>query len=642
MENINKVIKENCKKLNSSNKTFEDIYGIMFRFEDDVMAEKSTMIGIKEYTYGEVRAKVEKIAAAIHQEVQTTGKYIGLCADNGVEWIVVFWAILRSGNHPYLINLRQPESFTTHILETLGAEYVICVDKVKDYGKKALQYEALEQLSEDLKELQSVVFGNELAITTSATTLKEKICIYTGENFANQVLNSEQIVKQSKLIKKHYKGRLKQLAFLPLYHIFGLSAVYFWFCFFGRTLVFLPNYTPDAILSTIRKHEVTHVFAVPLLWHTIEKSVLREIAARDEETQKKFEKGLELSVKLQSISPVLGKKIAQKLLKEVRNNLFGESVQFCISGGSYIKNSSLHLLNALGYPLHNGYGMSEIGITSVELGRNIKDRLKASIGIPFQSVQYKIDEDGTLLVKGNSLCDRMIVNNEVIPMNEWFSTDDVMMKENDGRYYISGRTSDVVLGDDGENLNPDFAEQGFALSCAKNFCVTGNEEKNKLILIIQIAPDLVKLQKEKLLREIAECNSQLPTAYQVKEVFYTYDSIQSENAIKVSRAYIANGIVEGKIKLFKDINEKKKGSASEKTEIKAVIRGIFARTLMVNPESIEDEDHFLNDLGGTSLDYFAVLGEINEKFGMKISFEDNEFTYSIKDFERIVKGYLEK
>ena len=63
---------------------------------------------------------------------------------------------------------------------------------------------------------------------------------------------------------------------------------------------------------------------------------------------------------------------------------------------------------------------------------------------------------------------------------------------------------------------------------------------------------------------------------------------------------------------------------------------------MVNPESIEDEDHFLNDLGGTSLDYFAVLGEINEKFGMKISFEDNEFTYSIKDFERIVKEYLEK
>ena len=286
--------------------------------------------------------------------------------------------------------------------------------------------------------------------------------------------------------------------------------------------------------------------------------------------------------------------------------------------------------------------MSEIGITSVELGRNIKDRLKASIGIPLKSVQYKIDDEGALYVKGESLCDRMIVDGKVVPMDEWFDTGDVMYKEDDDRYYISGRMSDVVLGDDGENLNPDFAEQEFVLSCAKNHCVTGNEDKNKLILIVQIAPDLVSLQKEKLLREIAECDALLPVAYQVKEVFFTYDAIQSETAIKVSRAYIANGIKQGKIKLFKDINEKKKTDSSDETEIKAVIREIFARVLMIEKDSIEDEDHFMNDLGGTSLDYFAVVGEVNGRFGMKMSFEDDDFTYCVSDFERIVKEYLEK
>jgi long-subunit acyl-CoA synthetase (AMP-forming) len=74
-------------------------------------------------------------------------------------------------------------------------------------------------------------------------------------------------------------------------------------------------------------------------------------------------------------------------------------VQFCISGGSYIKASSLRLMNALGYPLHNGYGMSEIGITSVELGRKMQDRLKASIGYPFKSVEYKVDADGNIIYK---------------------------------------------------------------------------------------------------------------------------------------------------------------------------------------------------------------------------------------------------
>lgn len=642
MENINKIIKNNCNKLRESEKTLEDIYHIMFSFKENVMAEQSTLTGIKEYTYAQVQEQAEKIAAAIYQELKVTKKYIGLCADNGVEWIVLFWAILKSGNHPYLINLRQPESFTTHILEILDAECVICVDKSCNYGRRCLQYEDLEQKAETLDSLAGVVFGNELAITTSATTLKEKICIYTGENFANQVLNTEEIVRKSSLIKKHYKGRIKQLAFLPLYHIFGLTAMYFWFCFFGRTLVFMSDYTPDVILSTIRRHEVTHIFAVPLLWHTIEKSVLREIASRDEKTQKKFEKGLELSLKLQAMFPGIGKKIAQKLLAEVRNSLFGESVLFCISGGSYIKNSSLRLMNALGYPLHNGYGMSEIGITSVELGKRIKDRLKASIGMPFSSVEYKVGAEGTLLVKGDSLCDRMVVDGEIIPMDEWFSTGDVMTVDEDGRYYISGRLSDVVLGEDGENLNPDFAEQAFSLSCAKNYCVMGNEEKNKLILIVQIADDLVELQKEKLLREIDECNCSLAPSYQVKEVFFTYDAIQSETAIKVSRAFVSNRIASGNIALFKDIHDKKKKGVSEDTEIKAIIRGIFANILMIDEASIEDDEHFMLDLGGTSLDYFAAVGKINERFGMKLLFEDEGFGYCVADFERMVKEHLEK
>ncbi|MBO5657762.1 MAG: AMP-binding protein [Agathobacter sp.] len=639
MENINRIVKETCKALRNSNKTFEDMYAIMFRFQDNIMAEKSTMMGIKEYTYKEIQCEVEKIAAAIAKKTKVTNQFMGIYADNCVEWIVLFWAILRSGNHPYLINLRQPDSFTSHILGILKANFVLCVDKAKDFGCESIMYEELENLNADASELEGVPFGNEIAITTSATTLKEKICIYQGENFANQVLNTQGIVERGPWIKRHYKGRLKQLAFLPLYHIFGLTAVYFWFCFFGRTLVFVSDYTPDTLLSTIRRHEVTHVFAVPLLWHTIEKSVLREVASMDEKTQKKFEFGRSIVLKLQGFWPALGQLAAKVLFKEVRINLFGESVLFCISGGSYVRNSALDLVNAIGYPLHNGYGMSEIGITSVELSKNVKDRLKASIGMAFDSVEYSIDEQGQLLVKGDSLCQRMIVAGEEVTYDSWFPTGDIVERDEEGRYYIKGRLSDVVLGEDGENLNPDLAEQAFTLSYAKNFCVTGNEEKNKLILIVQIAPDLVQLQREKLLQEIEECNKKLDVNYQVREIYYTYDPIQNENAIKVSRAYVARQIAEGKVQLFQDIKEK--AVEAEETEIKAVIRKVFAKVLMVEPETIGDNDHFMFDLGGSSLDYFAVIGELSEKFSIKFMFEEEDFGYSVSAFEEIVRKHLE-
>ena len=84
------------------------------------------------------------------------------------------------------------------------------------------------------------------------------------------------------------------------------------------------------------------------------------------------------------------KSFSKKLLKEVTSQLFGPSVLFCINGGSYLRDSAMELINGLGYCMHNGYGMTELGITSVE--RTSKRALlnTASIGAPFTRRQRVI------------------------------------------------------------------------------------------------------------------------------------------------------------------------------------------------------------------------------------------------------------
>ncbi len=44
---------------------------------------------------------------------------------------------------------------------------------------------------------------------------------------------------------------------------------------------------------------------------------------------------------------------------------------------------TMRIINDIGYPLYNGFGMTEAGITSVELSHNIDDRLEASVGKAF-------------------------------------------------------------------------------------------------------------------------------------------------------------------------------------------------------------------------------------------------------------------
>ena len=94
----------------------------------------------------------------------------------------------------------------------------------------------------------------------------------------------------------------------------------------------------------------------------------------------------------------------------------------------------------IGYHLANGYGMSEIGITSVELSENNRILNSGTIGMPMVSVAYKINEDGELLVKGTSLCKYYIENGDTVYINEdWFRTKDLAVEKNDRFYTPCGR-----------------------------------------------------------------------------------------------------------------------------------------------------------------------------------------------------------
>lgn len=614
----------------------ETIYNIIFEQGDQVMTEDASLVGASSRkTYRQVREEIEIAARSIVVETDgTTGRFIGLYGENKPQWIVLFWAILKSGNIPYLINLRQPAEFACDALRSLEAVLTVCVDDAPELGTKTVSYPALMTDRDD--PLPDVPFGDGFALSTSGTTLSKKVCVYNGKNVAAQLLNVEKIVAENPAIVGTYKGQIKQLAFLPLYHIFGLEAVFLWYSFFGATFVFPPDMNPQNLLRTIRDRGVTHIFAVPLLWTAVEKNVRKEASA-DPKTLKKLETGLNISRTLQNFSPKLGQTVAKHLFRDVRAKLFGDTVVFCISGGSAIKPSTLDLINGMGYHLCNGYGMSEIGITSVDLSKKMSQRVLATIGRPFSSVAYRIDCDGRLLVKGESLCEKMTVDGLECPMGEWFNTGDLMTKNEKGQYLISGRASDLVFGDEGENLNPDFAEQVFSLTHAKNFTVTGDEANEKLMLIVQISEEMTDRQKELLMEEITAGNDRLPLTYRVKTIRFTYDPILAPKEIKVSRARLRRQIKDGTVRLLESLDKTEKiRETSIESPLKTELRQIFAEILNLPPEAITDTGHFMNDLGGSSLDYFTLIGQIGEIYGVTLEFEMEHFSYCLNDFVRII------
>ncbi|MBO5915151.1 MAG: acyl--CoA ligase, partial [Clostridia bacterium] len=491
------------------------------------------------YTYSQIDESIKRFALGIRGVLSEKGRFIGLHGDNSAEWIIAFWAILMSGNKPYLINLKQPKEYTESILKTLDARCVIKINSKIEYSVDTIHFSAFADAQcNDNKNIDFSEFADEFALSTSGTTLKEKICIYSGEQISDQIINLETIVETNPDIIGTYNGVIKTLAFLPFYHIFGLEAVLLWYSFLGATFVLINEMTPENILRIIRNHEVTHIFAVPLLWHAIEKALRKELASVDEKQRNRFEKISRLCLKLQNAMPKVGAKITSLLFREIRYMLLGESIRFCISGGSYVKESAVELLNSIGYPLCNGYGMTEIGICSVELGMTPAERILCSIGKPFDSLEYKVGDDGRLFVKGTSVCKKIIIDKQQHTAFDWFDTGDIVFVNEDGRYFIKGRYSDIVFSDNGENLNPDFAEKAFYIPEAVELSVLGNEDGSKLMLVIRVPRGIVAEQLERINEAVKKANASLPVSYRVHDVRFTNDPLIESNGIKVSRAYV--------------------------------------------------------------------------------------------------------
>lgn len=637
-KNLKQIINRNRDALKASKKDLRAIFEIMFSASENILCEGNDGFRIYKQTYGEVKFRIEKAAAGLYKQIGATHSFVALSVDNSPEWIVGFWAILMSGNKPYLVNLRYPDRLSNGILKTLGVKYTVCVEQCGLETESLL----LSSLDGDPSELPKEVFEDELAFSSSATSMNEVVCFYQGFGIAEQILNFESIVKAEPRIAKHYKGSLKQLAFLPFYHVFGLFAVYFWFTFFGRTLVFLRDYSAETILKTCRRHEVTHIFAVPVLWHTVEKQVLSAAREQGEKKYKKLQRGLKITTALQNVLPGVGAELSKRIMREVTDKLFGRSVMFSISGGSYLRDSALRLLNGIGYSMHNGYGMSEIGITSVELRRRPKHRNQNSIGRPFDSVEYKINDDGILLVKGSSLCTKKLINGQEQRFDGWFDTGDIM-KETDGNYFILGRKGDVVIGENGENINPDTVEKLFSLNGAKALSVLGldGDGGQELSLVVQINPFIRQDGIDKIRTEVYSVNDTLPTATAIRRFYFTTDDLCPPTAIKVSRAQLLKSIENGAVKLVPFAEMKPDGGTDgEDSPLFSEVRKIISDVLGLDPGEITAGSHIFHDLGATSIQYFSVLTKLSERFGISDYDKNEKYCYTPKEICEYIERHL--
>ncbi|MBQ1944912.1 MAG: AMP-binding protein, partial [Ruminococcus sp.] len=390
-----------------------------------------------------------------------------------------------------------------------------------------------------------------------------------GGEFRCQIHDSYQIIRECTQVKKHYEGYIKQLCFLPFYHVFGLIAMYIWFAFFSRAFVQLNDLAPQTILNTIKRHKVTHIFAVPLFWETVYDQAIKTIRNRGEKTFKKFQKGMAIARRL-SGSPALSRAFSKKAFREVRDNLFGESIIFLITGGSAIRPEVIEFFNAIGYHLADGYGMTEIGITSVELSDSPRVRNACFVGKPMTYAAYQINEKGELLVRGKVIAKYVIEDGKktVTDKSAWFNTHD-LAECVDGRYRILGRADDLIVAPNGENLNPNLTEPQLRIAGANGVCLIKDGKTPVLLVSVNryTAPD----QLQRLDGAFKEKIAALHLTGQIGRIVYTSAPLMADDEFKLNRRRLSDDCRAGRLPLLDKKQQKVELSATAPIKILSVI-----------------------------------------------------------------------
>ena len=648
-------------------RSFKGIFHIMCGYGPANAAEYIDRDGLPaSVTYAEYEQRALAVASHLASRLEERGA-VGIKLENSPDWPAIFWGVMMSGNWPVLLDARAPGSLTLHLLDESGAVAIVTEESEEYPGYARIAPAGL--LSGAVEPGFTPVWEDRVAVCTSGTTGTARVFVYDGKAMSAQMDNAQYFLDENPdIMYDTADGPCKNLAFLPLHHIFGFVAVYMWYSFFGKTVVYLADKNPKTIMETCRELEVTHIFCVPMFWNSVAQGIARK--AKLQGKDKLFERMSRISYSLQSGMKHTGRKVvAGSFFRGIQNELVGTGIRFLINGGGHILPETLRAINSVGYPLYNGFGMTEAGITSVEFTSDIALRVQGSVGKPFASVEYRIDapdgaDAGELLINGASLHTGRMVDGEFIPRdkNEWFATGDIARIQ-DGRLWLEGRLKEVIIDQSGENIYPDELEDYFInLPGVAQHCVFGMDTGRayeEIVMVLELEDGADHKSIGQLAEAIEEINGNLPLSKKLAKVYVSSDALPLANGIKVQRQKLKKLLEQDAWRYrsldltTRQLSGPEDGrapaaatsatggvDADKLAAIKEEVRKIFAEVLILEEKDIGDFDHFVTDLGGDSLAVIGVISQLEEKYDVFIPDAEFEKAVNVQDIALLLYGKL--
>lgn len=418
-----------CRTIREILVTAENQFGA-----EDAIRYKKSKNEIEAKSYTDLKNDSESFSNAL-QCLCEDGGHVAMTGATSYQWITAYMGIVNSGKVAVPLDVSLPVEDMLELLDRSNATVfvaddvrpdVLAVVKARCPKIKHVISMTQETHSDEMLAFAQLIREHEGACSyvpqpeqlatimfTSGTTGKSKGVMLTHGNLA----------ENATCLDMKFPPRSVLLSVLPIHHAYCLSMDILKGISCGSIICI--NDSLIRMVKNIKLFKPTIILMVPLMIETV---------------AKKLEDAAHLPAEI------------------VKEEVFGNQLQFICSGGAYMPPAMVDLFAKYDIKILQGYGMTECSpVISTTVSWNIR---KGSVGQLLPNCEAKV-VDEELWVRGSSVMQgyyEMPEETAETLVDGWLRTGDLGYVDEEGFVYLTGRKKNLIITKNGENVSPEELE----------------------------------------------------------------------------------------------------------------------------------------------------------------------------------------
>lgn len=465
---------------------------------------------IRCWTYGDLNEAAGRLAAGFKNAGVEAEDIVALLALPTPEYVAVTLGIFRAGATVAPIDAQMGDEALVHILKDAKPKWIFTdergarrLNKLKaqvkpdilrldkedgDESWKSLSAEEKLETEEGEADQRAVLFY------TSGTTGPPKGVPLSRSNVAYQF----DVVRKVDLIRPDDRLLLP----LPLHHVYpfviGLLAP----LHLGISIIIPSALTGPQLARAIREREASIVLGVPRLLRALVDGIRNKAEGGGFLMRWFFRSALGVS---RAANNRFGWRLGRALFGSLHRKMGGK-LRLMASGGSPLDPRVAEQIEALGWDLAVGYGLTETSplLTILRPG----DRKLDTVGRALPDTELKVDpsvvpgkdedeeqqntndtgrETGEVLARGPGVFKgyhNLEKETKEAFTDDWYRTGDMGWFDEDEFLHLEGRVSTMLVLEGGENVSPDKLEETYESACEEIDEIGILQKEGKLVAVI--------------------------------------------------------------------------------------------------------------------------------------------------------------